>query len=306
MHQHFSSRRRDLLVGSLAAWVSACTGWSPAPRPDSLWDAATRQPLTRELVLQRLAAADHVVLGERHDNPEHHRLQAEIIGALAGRGRRPAVVFEMLDTEQIAPLAAHLAARPNDADGLGDAVGWPASGWPDWALYKPIATAALEARLPIVAGNLNRERTRAVVRDGYAALGDDAALRRAVERPLPGDIESALLADLETAHCGHVPRDRLGPMLRVQRARDASMALAMAMHPQSVLIAGTEHGRNDRGVPRVLRDLLPGRRVVSLAFIELEAGAAPPDELPWDLVWFTEPVTRGDPCARFATPRAAR
>lgn len=306
MQIRFSLRRRELLAGSLAACAAACTGWPPPPRSDSLWDAATRQPLTREQALRRMAAADHLVLGERHDNPMHHRLQAEIVGALAARGRHPAVVFEMLDSEQIAPLAAHLAARPTDADGLGDAVGWPTSGWPDWALYKPIAVAALAAGLPIVAGNLGRATTRAVSREGYAGLGDNAALRRAVERPLPADVEPALLADLETAHCGHVPRDRLAPMLRVQRARDASMALAMAAHPQSVLIAGTEHGRNDRGVPWVLRDLAPGKRVVSLAFVELAVGAAPPAELPWDLVWFTEPVERGDPCARFASPAVTR
>jgi uncharacterized iron-regulated protein len=92
-------------------------------------------------------------------------------------------------------------------------------------------------------------------------------------------------------------------MLRVQRARDAAMAAAMAAQPQSVLIAGAEHVRKDRGVPWVLLSSTPGKRILSLAFIELRDGQTPPRDLPFDLVWFTAEQPRGDPCAQFA-PRA--
>ena len=46
------------------------------------------------------AARDFVLLGEKHDNPDHHRLQAWMIDALVARGRRPAIAMEMLDAEQ--------------------------------------------------------------------------------------------------------------------------------------------------------------------------------------------------------------
>ncbi|MGB3455497.1 MAG: ChaN family lipoprotein, partial [Litorimonas sp.] len=43
-----------------------------------------------------LEGADIVILGETHDNAEHHRLQAEIIEAISP----DAVVFEMVPTDR--------------------------------------------------------------------------------------------------------------------------------------------------------------------------------------------------------------
>src|SRR2546430_14763230 len=86
-----------------------------------------------------VSAARFALLGERHDHPEHHEFQAWLLRRMVESGRRPALAFEMLDTTQAPALARHLATAPRDAAGLGDAVGWGASGWPDWRLYQPIA-----------------------------------------------------------------------------------------------------------------------------------------------------------------------
>src|SRR5437762_2420086 len=101
-----------------------------------------------------VSGARCVLLGERHDHPEHHQFQAWLLRRMVDAGRRPAVAFEMLDTTQAPALARHLAAAPRDAAGLGEAVGWRAAGWPAWRLYQPIADTALAAGLPIVAANL--------------------------------------------------------------------------------------------------------------------------------------------------------
>lgn len=276
----------------LSLLLAACAMPEPAPRRGEIWDGALTRSFTREEAMTRLAGADHVLLGEKHDNAEHHRLQAEIVREIAARGRRPALVLEMLGHDQAPALATYLAGRPGDARGFVAAVGWR---WNDWPMYEPILTAALGAEWPIAAGNLGRDTTRAIMRGGSEAT---ASLP-----PLPSGAEAALLDQLEASHCGHVPRERLGPMLQVQRARDGSMAAAMAANPQSVLITGAEHARTDRGVPWMLRGLAPGKRVLALAFVELRDGAPPPRELPFDVVWFTAEKERGDPCAQFA-PRA--
>ena len=72
----------------------------------------------------RLARADFVLLGERHDNPDHHLLQAEVLRSLIALGRRPAVGFEMFGIDDASAIANHLAVAPNDAAGLGKAVNW--------------------------------------------------------------------------------------------------------------------------------------------------------------------------------------
>jgi uncharacterized iron-regulated protein len=271
-------------------------GTSCALRPTvdgEIWDAARGQSVTSEQALARLAASDHVLLGEKHDNPEHHRLQAELLAELIRLGRRPALVLEMLDSEHAEPLARHLAGRPSNAEGFAQAVGWR---WPDWPQYQPIVATALAHGLPVKAGNLGRLDTREVMRTGYAAV---PLLRSLLDRPLAPAAERGLLDQLEASHCGKVPRERLQPMLRVQRARDAAMAAAMAAAAQSVLIAGSEHTRTDRGVPVELALLAPGRAIVSLAFVERRVGEPLPAELPWNLVWFTAPFPRPDPCANF-------
>jgi uncharacterized iron-regulated protein len=294
--------RSGLHALAVALALLAPAGCADAPRPGTVFDVAAGRFIAPEAALQRLAGADHVLLGEQHDNPAHHALQARILGQLIAAGRRPTVVFEMLGTDQAERLARHLAGAPRDAAGLGAAVGW-AGGWPDWVEYRPIAAAALDAGLGITAGNLGREQTRAIARDGDAATGLDDTLRRAMARPLPAAAEATLLDDLEASHCGQVGREHLQPMLRVQRARDASLAAAMARQPQSVLIAGAQHARRDRGVPWYLAQLAPAAKIATLAFVEAD-GRRDLADLPWDYVWFTEPHARGDPCAAFPSRRA--
>jgi uncharacterized iron-regulated protein len=90
-------------------------------------------------------------------------------------------------------------------------------------------------------------------------------------------------------------------MAAVQRARDASLAEALAAAGKdhgAVLIAGAGHVRKDRGVPAWLAALAPGKRVASLAWREVMAGASDPAtmELPFDMVWFTPRVDDRDPC----------
>lgn len=261
-------------------------------------------------VVARLAEARYVLLGEKHDNPDHHVLQARMLRALTAAGRRPAVAFEMFTPSQAGALARHLAARPRDAAGIGEAVNWKASGWPAWSLYEPIAQTALDAGLPIVVANFDPERVRAVSRQGVAAL--DAALvqRHGLDQPVPEDVRAAMAEEIRDSHCGHAPEPMVSAMVAVQRARDAQMAEAMLTAPGSdgaVLIAGTGHVRNDRGVPTFLRRIVPDMRTASVAFLEVNPkrpkveGYAERFEqrLPFDYVWFTPAVDDEDPCEQF-------
>ena len=74
-------------------------------------------------------------------------------------------------------------SAPRDAAGLGAAVDWKNNGWPDWAYYQPIAQAALDAGVPIVAANLTPATARALARGQRAALPANLAERYALDRP---------------------------------------------------------------------------------------------------------------------------
>ena len=280
------------------------------PLVGKIWDVAAGRFVDETTLVRRIAQARYALLGEKHDNPDHHTLQARLLRALTAGGRRPAVAFEMLTPAQAAPLARHLAARPRDAAGIGAAVAWGASGWPEWSMYEPIAEAALAAGLPIVVANLDTERVRAASRQGVRAL--DAALvqRHGLDTTLPESVRLSMVEEIRDAHCGHALDNVVDAMLVVQRARDAQMADALATAPGTggaVLIAGAGHVRNDRGVPAYLRRIAPTARITSIAFLEVDPKRTDPesygarfgDRLPFDYVWFTPAVDDQNPCEKF-------
>jgi uncharacterized iron-regulated protein len=279
------------------------------PLTGRIWDVGGARFIDPEALAARLAAARFVLLGESHENPDHHALQAWVVRTLVAAGRRPAVAFEMLTTAQAPALARHLAAAPGDAAGLGEAVGWRQSGWPDWRYYQPIAEAGLAAGLPLVAANIPLPTARALTRGEAGGLDAGLAARYGLDRPLPPDVEQAMLAELRESHCGQAPERLLPGMIAAQRARDAQMAdsLLGAQADGAVLVAGAGHVRTDRGAPAFLRLRDPQARVAALAFLEVRPGAATPGDyaarfegrLPFDFVWFTPRADDEDPCARF-------
>ncbi len=281
-----------------------------------IWQPTADGFVEPAVLLEAVAGAPYVLLGEKHDNVDHHRIQAWIVQSLVRRGRGPAAVFEMLAENQVPALATHLAKRPNDAAGIGEAVEWANTGWPDWTLYEPIAAAALSGGGPILAGNLSRPNIRAIARNGIASLGAERIAALGLDRALEPVLAARLDQDIVESHCGQLPDTMIGPMAAAQTAKDAQMADAMrhgmgiaGRRNGAVLITGTGHARNDLGVPWYLRRAVRGDRIVSIGLIEVAAGESDPKayaaqfnagHLPFDFVWFTPRADVKDPCAKFA------
>ena len=241
--------------------------------------------------LGRLPPADVVILGEIHDNPEHHRNQALAVAALSPR----ALVFEMLTPEQ----AAKIPPDRTDADAMARAFDWQSSGWPDFSLYHPIFAAAPEAR--VYGGDLPTGDAQRAVSDGAAPVFGADGARYGLATPLSPEDQSAREAEQRDAHCNALPEDLLAGMVEAQRLRDAALARAVVQALDETggpvaVITGSGHARVDRGVPAVLARVAPQVRVLSIGQIE-----APADALqPYDLWVVTRPAPREDPCAAFA------
>jgi uncharacterized iron-regulated protein len=271
----------------------------------TLWDTRAGEAVTPAEMVARLAEARFVLIGEVHDNPDHHRLQGWIIARLAEAGQSPTVVMEMISADKADALADYLAQPDATAAGLGPALNWGESGWPAWREYQPIAEAAFAAGLDIVAGNPTGAMTRETAQTGLDALGARKAAL-SLDVPLAPALSDALMDELYDGHCEMVPRERLSPMARVQRLRDAAMADAMlGAGDAAVLIAGNGHVRADRGVPWYLRARLPEASRAVVMHVELDgSGKAPadyvqrgPDDAPLaDFVWLTPRAERPDPC----------
>ncbi len=235
----------------------------------------TGRPTSTARLLKQARLTKFILLGEAHDNPDHHQIQAAIIDALADKDHRPSVVFEQVPQRLASEVTRYdLKIDPN-LENFGRRLEWEDRGWYEWKIYQPIAMAAAQNQLAMFAGNLDRELTRAISKSGLKALTGEQVESFALDKPLPPVNAKELTEELEQSHCGMMPERALPAMTNVQRARDGSMAQAMIKADQgfgSILIAGNGHVRKDRAVPHVLYQLLPGGRVISLGKMTSSTG----------------------------------
>lgn len=268
------------------------------------------EPSSWQRLVEVSASRQFVLIGENHDNAAHHQLQANLIGALVARDRKPAVVFEMIPTEEQEALDTYLANEGATAEGLGNAVGWEARGWPAWETYLPIADMAMDNRLMMVAGGLGRESAMKLARGGSNALSAEEQSKLALGIDFPDPLKESLLEELRIGHCDLLPLEALHPMVAVQRARDGVMAhtLLSAGPNGAVLIGGKGHTRLDRAIPYVLKQLdqsLADSDIVSIGMVGVQPDAnsftdylEAEDGLPFDFVVFTERTEPIDHCER--------
>ncbi|MCL6262403.1 ChaN family lipoprotein [Craterilacuibacter sp. RT1T] len=237
--------------------------------------------------------ADHVVLlGEVHDNPDGHAQRLALLKTALHAGWRPALVMEMFDRERQAELDA--ARQHCRLDGACIAQRAGAEGW-NWALYQPVLALAQQYQLPLIAGNLSRDEARQVMKNGYAAVLDEATRQRyRLDQPLPAALEEGQRQALDQGHCGMLPAKAMPAMVRAQVARDVVLADTLLQHRSqgAVLIAGNGHVGRAVGVPRWLPEAVP---LWVVGFIEQGQSASG-----YDLAVAVAATPREDPCLGLA------
>lgn len=257
------------------------------PQLGQILDLASGERLAAEQLVERLAKAPRVLVGEQHDNPDHHALQLWLLRELAARRAQGSVLMEMLNPDQQARIeqAQGLARAGESLGDPFDALAWQA-GWA-WSLYGPLVSHALRQPYPLLAANLDRGEIMQIYRQRPALRG------AASSAPA---VQEALFADIRESHCGQLPDSQLPAMLAVQQQRDRRMAerLLAAQQP-ALLLAGAFHVRKDLGVPLHLADLgaAQGNAVLILAEVgtSVEPGSA-------DYVWYTAALPAQDHCAQ--------
>lgn len=278
------AQRRLMLAGALilAAFSAGCAhGPAAAARSTvacaatSTWlEPASRKTVPADALIARAAAADIVLLGEAHDDADHHRWQLHTLAAI--HGRRPAMVIgvEMLPRSAQAALDLWVAGTLSEEDFLV-AVNWEKSWGFDPGLYMPLFHFARLHRIPVVALNVERTLVARVARDGWASV--PIAARQGVGDPAPpADAYRQSLKGVFGAHTrepnraanqaqdrgsGGASDGRLARFIDAQLIWDRAMAEAISAaassHPGAVVvaIAGTGHLAHRWGIPHQLADL---------------------------------------------------
>jgi len=284
------------------------------PAPGLIFDMAGQRYIMFDDLVSHLAGTRFILIGEKHDNPIHHHHQAQLVRALSKReNTKRAVVWEMFNRDQQESLDQAWQAVPPEE--LGSEMKWGESGWPSWHDYAPIAEAAKENGLPMVAGNLPRDVLRPMINEGISALPTELAQKLSLPA-LPDDIAARFDQEIADGHCNMLPKSQLPAFSLVQFARDASLARAMIDANKTIspdgafLIAGAMHVRDDIAVPYHLRRYAPDIDDNDIAVVILVEADDPGEDLPGardyalrmgsenvaDFMWFTNDLPRADPC----------
>jgi uncharacterized iron-regulated protein len=237
-------------------------------------------------IVADMAKREVVLLGEQHDDPDHHYWQLQTLAAL--HAMRPAMVigFESFP-RRVQPVLDAWIAGELTAKQFLERVEWEKVWNFPPELYLPLFEFARVNRIPMVAINVERALTKAVSDKGWDALTE--AQKEGVSRPAPASssYENTLFevfthhAQLPGRTAAKASRDdpAFRNFLESQLTWDRAMAEALASRargaegarPLVVGIMGGGHVRHGHGVPHQLRDL--GVKNIG-TLLPLDAGTA--------------------------------
>lgn len=256
---------------------------SPPPVTGEIRDLRSGQVLTPQELVARLAEPSRLIVGEQHDNRDHHQLQLWLLQELGERRPQGSLLLEMLTPDQQPRVDDVRRASILPAD-LPDALNWQ-SGW-DWNLYGPIVRFVLTQPYPLLAANLDNLEIRTVYAKPPTLSGS---------RSNAPSVKDELLEQINDSHCGLLPTAQMPAMLAVQQQRDRRMAERLLSAPTpALLFAGAYHARKDVGVPIHVLDLGESQAPTVLMLAE-QGGEVTPAMA--DYVWYTPATPAQDYCA---------
>ncbi len=143
--------------------------WSAPPieRAVSVRDGRTGAVRSFDELLDELADADVVFLGETHTDEATHRVELAVYeGLLARQSGRVVLALEMFERDVQPVLDAYLAGEKSEPEFLAAARPW--SNYPTG--YRPLIELAKERRVPVIASNFPTPLRRRMAQEGNAIL----------------------------------------------------------------------------------------------------------------------------------------
>ncbi|CAI1095836.1 ChaN family lipoprotein [Serratia entomophila] len=272
----------------LAALVLAACSHTPATSPQNdvqrlgtITDLRSGATLTPDQLLARLAAQPRVIVGEKHDNPYHHRIELWLVQQLPQQRPQGSVLMEMINPNQQAKVdkvKLWLQGNPAVRDArVAELIDWQ-PGW-KWGLYGEVTMAAMRAPYPLLSANLDRSEIMAFYQQPVFPQGVLSV------RPV---VQKALAETIRNSHGGQIEAEQLHAMLAIQQQRDRRMAERLLAAPApALLIAGGYHAAKSVGVPLHVQDLQPAALPTVLMLAE---SGARMDKQAADYLWVTPPV----------------
>jgi len=269
-----------LLFTALAAQLAA---GAQAPAAHYRAYDSKGHAVTLQAVVDSLAGADVLFVGETHDNAVAHLLEAELLrradqtfGAASTRQRALALSLEMFERDVQTVLDEYLAGLITERHFL-----LSSRPWNNYQTdYRPLVEYAREHHLPVIAANAPARYVSRVSSQGADSL--KSLLQVAVRSwlpPLPFPPASEGYATKFNRFMGDdaqaSPHGGLH-LLEAQTLRDASMGYSIAEYlkhgrdPLVVQVNGTFHSEERMGVPEQLARYRSKARAVVVTIVPAE------------------------------------
>ncbi len=241
--------------------------------PASEWTVPGSGRIAAPEILARTAGAQVVLLGENHDDADHHRWELQTVAALAGLHPKLTLGFEMFPRRVQPALDRWVTGELSETEFL-KASDWSNVWGYDAAFYLPLFQFARMNHVPMVALNVERNFPRAVRANGLASVPADQ--REGVTAPAAAG--EAYIARLFAAYSQHPDEKGVKPartdpafmhfvdaQLVWDRAMAQALAAAAARDPAALVIGimGSQHVAHGDGVPHQL-DSLGIKRIATL------------------------------------------
>ncbi|MBB3139948.1 ChaN family lipoprotein [Halomonas organivorans] len=247
-------------LAALALWLGLATPAAaetrdcPAP---GQWLSGDGAPVADDALLGAMAQRRVLLLGERHDRPDHHRWQLHTLAGLLALHPKLMIGLEMLPREAQPALDAWVAGELGEAEFLA-ASHWYRHWGLDPDLYWPILHFARLHRVPLVALNVSRALRHRLSREGWNRV--PLAERFGITAPAPAS--PAYRHELEDSFSEHgfdLDDEAKATFVAAQLVWDRAMASGLAQAAEGdglvVGLMGSRHLAGGHGVPHQLADL---------------------------------------------------
>ena len=236
--------------------------------PGRIIELETGLAISFDDLIDRLGAKDLIFIGEKHDNPEHHLIEAQILQALAVRYGPVSAAMEFFQEPGQPALDRYLSGAIDEALFLKE-VGWK-EGWSfHYHFYRPLLLTIKERGGKVLAINAPRSIVRKVAREGLSGLDQDERIQLAEDIDLGNRRHREYVKRVFKEHV-HPELKNFEHFYQAQCVWEDTMAQNIAEHMQKcddrvVAFTGNGHIVNKFGIP----DRTRKRVAVSMATLVL-------------------------------------
>jgi len=249
--------------------------------------------------MERIAPHDLIFVGERHDQAEHHLIQAQILQALMACCGPVDLAMECFRAPQQDTLDRYLAGEMTEAAFL-KAADWNRSWGFPYHLYRPLLTLAREHGSRVLAINVSRELVGKVAKVGLAGLTPDERARLPRKIDLTNDAHRDYVREAYLLHSRQgIPNFQY--FYEAQCVYEEVMADTLSTyfeeagrhHRKLVAFAGNGHLEFRFGIPNRVLERTPVSAVTILPYALNETTTIPSEIA--DFVWLTPFSARRPP-----------